>query len=94
MPVDYEIYENGYYVYAKATGVLTPEEIMDYEREVKLNPTIKSGYKELFDVKWRFKLLPSLQYSSIPVLLRNRPFLVGEPLTYELHQKDEISKTK
>jgi len=51
MPIDYEIYENGYYIYAKATGVLTPEEIIDYERKLKLNPTIQSGYKELFDVR-------------------------------------------
>lgn len=52
MPVEYEVYDNGEYVYAKATGTLTPEEIIDYIQEVKANPEIKEGYKELFDVRF------------------------------------------
>jgi hypothetical protein len=51
MPIDYKIYENGDYVYAKATGILTPDEILDYEQKLSQNPKMKSGYKELFDVR-------------------------------------------
>ena len=52
MPIDYKIYEDGYCVYARATGVLTPEEIIDYQQKLKLNPKIESGYRELFDVRY------------------------------------------
>ena len=52
MPVEYQIYDNGRYVYAKATGILTPEEIIDYVQKTKADPEIKEGYKELFDVRF------------------------------------------
>ena len=52
MPVEYTIYENEHYVYAKATGVLTPEEIIDYEQKLQHEPKLLSGYKELFDVRY------------------------------------------
>jgi hypothetical protein len=49
MPIDYQIYEDGLYVYARATGILTPQEIKDHAMKLKLNPKIKRGYRELFD---------------------------------------------
>jgi hypothetical protein len=52
MPIKYEIHDNGKYIYAKATGKLTPTEIIDYIRKVKTNSKIKEGYKELFDVRF------------------------------------------
>lgn len=52
MPVEYEIYDNGQYVYAKASGTLKPKEIIDYIHKVKANREIKEGYKELFDVRF------------------------------------------
>ena len=52
MPVKYKIHDNGKYVYAKATGKLTPAEIIDYLHKVKTNSKIKEGYKELFDVRF------------------------------------------
>ena len=52
MPVEYQIHDNGKYVHAKATGTLTPEEIIDYIHKLKANSEIKEGYKELFDVRF------------------------------------------
>lgn len=52
MPVEYQVYDNGKYVYAKATGALTPDAIIDYLKKIKSNPEIKEGYKELFDVRF------------------------------------------
>jgi thymidine kinase len=52
MPVKYQVHDNGKYVYAKATGKLTPEEIIDYVHKVKVNSKIKEGFKELFDVRF------------------------------------------
>lgn len=52
MPVEYEVYDNGKYVYAKATGTLTPDDIIDYVQKIKSTPEIKEGYKELFDVRF------------------------------------------
>ena len=52
MPVEYTIYENEHYVYAKAIGVLTPEDIVDYVNKLHQEPALKSGFKELFDVRY------------------------------------------
>ena len=52
MPVKYKIHDNGKYVYAKATGKLTPAEIINYVQKVRMNSEIKEGYKELFDVRF------------------------------------------
>ncbi len=52
MPVKYQVHDNGKYVYAKATGTLTPEDIIDYVHKIKVNSKIKEGYKELFDVRF------------------------------------------
>lgn len=52
MSVEYQIYDNGKYIYAKATGTLTTKDIIDYIQEIKSNSEIKEGYKELFDVRF------------------------------------------
>ena len=52
MAVEYTVYENEHYVYAKGTGVLTPEDIIDYVNKIHNEPTLQSGYKELFDVRF------------------------------------------
>jgi len=52
MPVKYQVHDKGKYIYAKATGKLTPKEIIDYVHKVKANSKIKEGYKELFDVRF------------------------------------------
>ena len=52
MPVEYQVYDNGEYIYVKALGTLTAEEIIDYVQKIKTNPEIKEGYKELFDVRF------------------------------------------
>jgi hypothetical protein len=52
MPVEYQIYDNGKYIYAKASGKLTPKEIIDYVKKTKANTEIKDGHKELFDVRF------------------------------------------
>ena len=64
MPVDYKIYEDGLYVYARATGVLTPEEIIDYQRKIKQNQKVKRGYKVTV-VKDAIKELPNLPIELI-----------------------------
>ena len=51
MPVNYKIFENGDYVYARATGVLTLETIIAHERKIKQDSKIQIGFKELFDVR-------------------------------------------
>jgi hypothetical protein len=51
MPVEYEVFDDGNYVYAKALGELTPEDIIDYIQKLKSDPKLKEGYKELFDVR-------------------------------------------
>lgn len=51
MPIEYTIYENDDYVYANATGILTPEDIIDYVNKLHQEPSLKSGFKELFDVR-------------------------------------------
>ena len=52
MPIEYKIYENEHYVYAKATGTLTPQEIVDYVNRLNRESALKPGYKELFDVRY------------------------------------------
>lgn len=52
MPIEYRIYEDDHYVYAKATGTLTPQEIVDYVNMLHLEPNLKPGFKELFDVRY------------------------------------------
>lgn len=52
MPIEYKIYEKEHYVYAKATGLLTPEEIIDYVNKLHKEPELKPGFKELFDVRF------------------------------------------
>lgn len=52
MPVEYQVLDDGNYVYAKALGILTPKDIIDYVHKTKADPKIKEGYKELFDVRF------------------------------------------
>jgi hypothetical protein len=52
MPIEYKIYEDEHYVYAKATGTLTPQEIIDYVNELHHDPNLEPGFKELFDVRF------------------------------------------
>ncbi len=69
MPVEYEVYDNGKYVYAKATGTLKPEDIIDYIHEIKSNSEIKQGYKELFDVRF---------ITESKVTIKNFPKIIKE----------------
>jgi len=52
MPIEYKIYEDEHYVYAKATGTLTPVEIVDYVNKLNHEPNLKPGFRELFDVRF------------------------------------------
>jgi len=52
MPIEYIVFENEHYVYAKATGTLTPQEIVNYVNNLNREPNLKSGFKELFDVRF------------------------------------------
>lgn len=52
MPIEYKIYEDEHYVYAKATGTLTPEEIINYVNKLHREPNLEPGFKELFDVRY------------------------------------------
>ena len=49
MPIDYEVLKNGQFVYAVASGELTSEDLVGYDKALAVNHGIKDGFKELFD---------------------------------------------
>ncbi len=51
MPVTYTVSENGTLVSAVATGVLTPDDVINYEHAVSDDQRVKPGFRELFDAQ-------------------------------------------
>ena len=49
MPIEYTVHEGGFFVHAVATGTITPEQVLEYERATAEDDRIKFGFRELFD---------------------------------------------
>ena len=49
MPVTYEVKKDGAFVYAKAYGEVTEQDLLEYQAAVLADPRVKSGYYELLD---------------------------------------------
>jgi hypothetical protein len=88
MPVEYEVYDSGKYVYAKASGTLKPEEIVDYIQKTKSDPKIKEGYKELFDV--RFITESEVKIESFAEIIKK--ITANEKITYRNKLAIVVSK--
>jgi hypothetical protein len=52
MPITYLIDQEGTYVHATASGVLTTDEVCQYEAQVEADEAVKPGFRELMDVRW------------------------------------------
>jgi len=51
MPVKYTVSSNGLFVHAIAHGVLIPDDIHQYIKDISQDDCIKPGFSELFDVR-------------------------------------------
>lgn len=49
MPIVYEVEDGGGFVYTTASGDVTGEELLNYQRALLSDPRVKSGLDELFD---------------------------------------------
>jgi len=50
--VTYTVSLDGAYVDAVATGILTTEDVCDYEDAIETDDGVVKGFVELFDVRW------------------------------------------
>jgi len=49
MPVTYEVKNDGTFVYTKAHGEVSEQDLLEYQAAVLADPRIEPGYYELFD---------------------------------------------
>ncbi len=96
MPVTYQIHDNGKYVYAKATGKLIPEEIIDYVQKIKTNSKIKEGYKELFDVRFITESKVTIESFAkiIKEVITDKKRIFGNKLAIVVSKSDSFDKAK
>ena len=68
MSVKYTVNDNGTFVYAAATGTLTPDELNKYLVDMANDERLKPGYRELFDMTRLIKSL--ITPASFPEILK------------------------
>jgi len=49
MPITYEVRDDGAFVYTRATGEVTSQDLLDYQAAVLSDPQVRPGFDELFD---------------------------------------------
>lgn len=49
MPIEYTVSQDGMFVYAKATKILTTEQVLELNRAMKKDKRINPGYHMIFD---------------------------------------------
>ena len=74
MPVKYTVSANGMFVRAIAHGVLIPNDIHLYIKDIFLDDRVKPGFSELFDVReiTESKIIPEI-FGNIRQLLLDDP---------------------
>lgn len=74
MPVKYTVSTNGMFVHAIAHGVLIPDDIHQYIKDISLDDCVKPGFSELFDVHeiTESKIIPEI-FGNIRQLLLDDP---------------------
>lgn len=49
MPITYTVEDSGTFVYTTVSGVVTEEDLLNYQAAVLADPRVESGFNELFD---------------------------------------------
>lgn len=52
MPLDYIVLHEGTFVYTKAYGVLTDDDLISHEQELAADPHVAPGFRQLIDCRW------------------------------------------
>ena len=52
MPIQYVLLERGSFVYARAYGTLTVQDLIEHEQALLQDPDLARGYRQLLDCRW------------------------------------------
>ena len=52
MPIQYVLLEHGSFVYARAFGTLTAQDLIEHEQALLQDPDLGRGYRQLLDCRW------------------------------------------
>jgi len=52
MPIQYVLLEHGSFVYARAYGALTVQDLIEHEQVLLQDPDLGRGYRQLLDCRW------------------------------------------
>jgi len=74
MPVKYTVSSNGLFVHAIAHGVLIPDDIHQYIKDISQDDCVKPGFSEIFDVReiTESQIIPEI-FGDIRELILNDP---------------------
>jgi hypothetical protein len=67
MPIQYIVLEQGMLVYARAYGSLDTEDLVEHERSILQDKSVKNGFKQLLDCRW---VKADLIYTDVVTVLR------------------------
>lgn len=52
MPIDYIVLEQGSFVYTRAHGMLTEQDLIEHERALFEDARVRRGYRQVLDFRW------------------------------------------